>query len=758
MTSAREDRSFFFELCLGRGGFGEVYLARATTSSGLAQQVAIKMLREGLNVQSEAVKRLRDEAKMQVLVRHPAIVRVHDLTRIGGRVAMVTEYVDGCDLKECMKSQPPLSEKAVAEICATIADALDTAYNSEGPDGEPLRLLHRDIKPSNIRIGKKGSVKLLDFGVARAQMAGREAETQTDQVFGSFPYMPPERFAGDNKHANSDVYSLGTVVFALLTGRYFMRKMPIQELFRLALTEEDFQAYRAKRLEMLPNSGGTKLEKLVIRCLEYDPNIRPSCGELAEALEEVAADAQGPSLRRWCRDRDWGEVADQGGMLVGSTYTESRFLSPGLTTLTDMEAPPKGLASHIEMPDPNETVESSTPPPVVNTQTISHPYTPTSAKRNRLAVGIIAISFVAALAGLGLAAVVVSYPWTSDDGAESAPEAETTQADEIVVSPETADTDAKGAVALDTPAKQVKTPRSRPESTPTEPPSDGGEQVTATSSAPCGVAYTELADTTLTEAQLACAETQMRNPDLKVVSRDAHGRAVLRVEWERCEQRGQCSNFESTQSYFFKEIGQYDPDMTLRWASYLYGQGINDRARADAVLKWTGRALQEKRQWKGSKFVQNMDLTHELRARTANKRWVLAEKAGASSIKKDRLYARDRAIEWLDFRRRLNRNDKDPMELCFQASGNKDQCETRAVDAAGEVTLSVGSVPPGAAVWVNGTERGVTPLTVAVPAGTVKLVLKHASGQSRSESVEVGGSKPATFIWRSAEDTWQALE
>ena len=171
-------RTYRLQHCLGRGGFGEVYLAVMETGAVRAE-VAVKLLNEGRDPGDQALERLRDEGRLLGLLNHPVILKVHDLLVLDGRVALVTEYVDGADLEQCFASGG-VPIRALVEIVGRVADALGVAWNAPSPTGGPLHLVHRDVKPANIRIGRHGDVKLLDFGIARASDLQREARTRTD--------------------------------------------------------------------------------------------------------------------------------------------------------------------------------------------------------------------------------------------------------------------------------------------------------------------------------------------------------------------------------------------------------------------------------------------------------------------------------------------------------------------------------------------------------------------------------------------------
>src|SRR5690606_17230382 len=128
-----------------------------------ASLAAVKVLRRDLSVDGDAVRRLRDEGRLLARLDHPTILRAFDLVRLDGRLALVTELVEGADLAELLRADPPLPARALVEVIGRVAAALDAAHATPGPDGRPLALVHRDVKPTNVRVGRFGEVKLLDF-------------------------------------------------------------------------------------------------------------------------------------------------------------------------------------------------------------------------------------------------------------------------------------------------------------------------------------------------------------------------------------------------------------------------------------------------------------------------------------------------------------------------------------------------------------------------------------------------------------------
>lgn len=283
----RTGRSYRVSCLLGQGAFGAVYLAD-TVGTGLERRVAIKLLRPEKAATPGLVGRLRDEARMLAALRHRAIVRVDDLMELDGTWAIVMEYVEGCDLAELLKlgAIPPVAALAVVE---EVASALHAAYHQAGPDGSPLRLIHRDIKPSNLRVTAQGEVKILDFGVARAELQGREEQTQ-EAAFGTVPYMAPERFYGEDTHAG-DVYALGVTLFEMLTG--VKPGKSAMDADR-APPGDKLQAQWAWLLDI-----SQPLHDLIAQMLSPRAQDRPTARETARLAATIRASLPGEPLDEW---------------------------------------------------------------------------------------------------------------------------------------------------------------------------------------------------------------------------------------------------------------------------------------------------------------------------------------------------------------------------------------------------------------------------------------------------------------------------
>ena len=190
---------------LGKGGMGEVYIA---LDQEVKEKVAIKLIRQEIAQDEETIERFRNELKVARKVSHRNICRMHDLGKIPQGYYITMEYVEGQDLKAVIKKKEKLSIEETIRIAKQVCEGLVEAHR--------LGIVHRDLKPQNIMIEKDGSAKIMDFGIARSLEA--EGMTATGVMIGTPDYISPEQAEGEESDQRSDIYSLGVIMYEMLTG------------------------------------------------------------------------------------------------------------------------------------------------------------------------------------------------------------------------------------------------------------------------------------------------------------------------------------------------------------------------------------------------------------------------------------------------------------------------------------------------------------------------------------------------------------
>lgn len=263
--------------CLGRGAFAEVYHVRMRGPQGFVRDAAMKVA--STDAAPGTLARFRDEARMLGLLQDPAVVSAQAPFQLEGRWVMVMDYVDGATVGQVLKQQV-FPARAALQFVGEVARVLDKAQRHAGPEGEPLALVHRDLKPGNLMLTLDGHVKLLDFGIARAEFPQREAQTLRTFV-GTPGYIAPERLRGV-EGPESDVYSLGVLLYVMVTGQ------PAKEV----------------DVEELEWTDGGVLGDLLAFARDLrspEPRDRPTAGEVWRRCRSWAPEAEGMDLRSFAR-------------------------------------------------------------------------------------------------------------------------------------------------------------------------------------------------------------------------------------------------------------------------------------------------------------------------------------------------------------------------------------------------------------------------------------------------------------------------
>jgi len=301
-------------LCFGRyeplfrvaaGGMAEVYAARIQGEAGFQKLVAVKRMLPHLASDSGFVDMFLNEAKLAAYVASPHVVQTLDLGRgSDGSLYIVMELVVGLSLAKILDMHPgPLPLPITIELMAQAAQGLDDAHEATTPAGDALGLIHRDVSPHNILLGVDGRVRVTDFGIARAVHRPR-AETNVRELKGKFSYMSPEQTRLKDLDKRSDVFSIGTVLWELLTARrLFMHRDPIQAV-RLVQKKPIVPPHEVR--PEVPQA----ISAVVLRALERDTRARyQSAGELALDLRRAARESWGEPPQK----RDLAQFVERSG-------------------------------------------------------------------------------------------------------------------------------------------------------------------------------------------------------------------------------------------------------------------------------------------------------------------------------------------------------------------------------------------------------------------------------------------------------------
>ena len=281
---------------LGHGGMASVYLARDTE---LDRPVALKLLAENLGGDESLQRRFVREARLAARLSHPNVVSVYDAGEDDGRPYIVMEYVDGENLAELLSRCGRIPPDEARGLALQAAHGLAHAHNAG--------LVHRDVKPQNLILRGDGTLKVADFGIARA--AETTALTQAGTVLGTAAYLSPEQALGEEVTPATDVYSLGAVLYELLTGQPPFQAETLDDLAQRPAMDV------APVRELVPEVP-RDLEDVVMHCLARNPEYRPRDGaqlarELAPGDTAKTKPLPAPPRREWSRDRRliWAAVA-----------------------------------------------------------------------------------------------------------------------------------------------------------------------------------------------------------------------------------------------------------------------------------------------------------------------------------------------------------------------------------------------------------------------------------------------------------------
>jgi serine/threonine protein kinase len=276
---------------LGRGGMAEVYLAKMRGAGDFERLVAVKRILPG-TADRDTLRRFEHEANLSSRLTHANIVHVYDFGEYEGTYLLAMEFVNGVTLRQLLDRARSRAVAFPIDLAAYVVakaiEGLDYAHRrTDDVTGAPLSIIHRDVTPNNVIVSFEGDIKMVDFGIAKAQNGA--TRTQTGLLRGTAPYLSPEAFSGRPVEARSDIFSVCAIAYELLHGQ---RLFPADNLVQIAAEAQD-PAVIASRVDALPVDS--ELRSIVRRGLAPAPESRPSAAEMRRDLEVWLRRHGGPS-------------------------------------------------------------------------------------------------------------------------------------------------------------------------------------------------------------------------------------------------------------------------------------------------------------------------------------------------------------------------------------------------------------------------------------------------------------------------------
>jgi serine/threonine-protein kinase len=351
---------------IASGGMAEIYLARQIGAEGFAKQVVLKRILPALAADPQFVRMLVDEAHIASTLNHSNLVQVLDLGKAGGEYFLVLEFVDGWSLEQVRRRAQKAKLKFPLPLALYVTSALcrGLAYvHTRKRDGKALGIVHRDVSPQNVLLSREGEVKLADFGIAKA--VGRRERSATGVIKGKFAYMSPEQSMGSELDARSDLFSVGTVLYILATGR-----KPFEGAADLEVLMQVRKA-RYEKPSTIIKDFSPDVERFIARALRSERSKRwQSAEQMADKLDAILVKLGQPAgpavLKRWldtlaAKDGIKGpaELAEQ-AMPTGTVELGSRDLE-----LQEVSSPPPADEPRAE---PQPPPRRSRPAPVATDQ------------------------------------------------------------------------------------------------------------------------------------------------------------------------------------------------------------------------------------------------------------------------------------------------------------------------------------------------------------------------------------------------------
>jgi serine/threonine protein kinase len=277
---------------IASGGMAEIYLARMQTANGQYRECALKRLMPELQSDQEFVQMFYDEANIASQLTHPNVVDIFELGELDGSLFISMELLRGVNLRDLLAHLHARNETIPIPIACRIAcnalDALDYAHRFTDPNGRRLNVVHRDVSPQNIIVTFDGTVKLVDFGVAKAE--GRLHQTRAGLIKGKFAYMSPEQVSGGAVDGRSDIFALAEVFYEMLLKQHPFYAKSDMEVLRAILDKDP------PHPTAIDGSFPAELGEIFIRAMRKAPGDRfGSAGQMQEAMEQFLQNNRTPA-------------------------------------------------------------------------------------------------------------------------------------------------------------------------------------------------------------------------------------------------------------------------------------------------------------------------------------------------------------------------------------------------------------------------------------------------------------------------------
>jgi serine/threonine-protein kinase len=370
---------------LATGGMAEISIGALDGAEGFSKPVVIKRVLPRWARRKDFRTMFVDEARIVSGIRHPNVVSVLELGDDGDALYLVMEYLEGEPLhavvrrfaESGVRMSPAVAAHVVAEACA----GLHAAHEHADADGVPRGVVHRDVSPHNLFVSYDGTVRVIDFGIAKAE--NRETKTETGTIKGKFGYMAPEQVGGESVDRRTDLFALGVILWELLTGKRLFQRSNHLETVKATCFEP------IARPQELDPSIPSPLERIVMRALERDRDERYQSAaemrrELVSAIRSIAADVvPGDDLAQLMRATFQDRIEDKREML--------RAIAAGGGAIV-----PK--ADELDDEDEGSSIERS----AITARTVSE----AGAERRPWLAVAIGIAVVLAIAGVSIGAFI----------------------------------------------------------------------------------------------------------------------------------------------------------------------------------------------------------------------------------------------------------------------------------------------------------------------------------------------------------------